>query len=72
MTVIPAGILLGARVSLVDWWWWNQLPVTLGNVVGGMLFTGLALHATIAKRASASAPDRARSAPLPDALPDRT
>ena len=46
MFVIPAGMLLGARVGLGDWWLWNQIPVTLGNVVGGMILTGLALHVT--------------------------
>lgn len=46
MFVIPAGMLLGAKVSFGDWWLWNQIPVTLGNVVGGLVFTGLALHVT--------------------------
>src|SRR5439155_23365767 len=46
MFVIPAGMLLGARVGQGDWWLWNQIPVTLGNVVGGMILTGLALHVT--------------------------
>src|SRR5690606_33451082 len=41
MFVIPTGMLLGAQVTVADWWLWNQIPVTLGNVVGGMLFTGL-------------------------------
>jgi formate/nitrite transporter len=34
MFVIPAGMILGAQVSLTDWWFWNQVPVTLGNVFG--------------------------------------
>jgi formate/nitrite transporter len=46
MFVIPAGMLMWAKVSLADWWIWNQIPVTLGNLVGGLLFTGLALYAT--------------------------
>jgi formate transporter len=46
MFVIPTGMLLGAKVSLSDWWVWNQLPVTLGNLVGGFVFTGLALYVT--------------------------
>ena len=46
MFAIPAGMLLGAHVSLADWWIWNQIPVTLGNVLGGAIFTGLALHLT--------------------------
>ncbi|MGB8363850.1 MAG: formate/nitrite transporter family protein [Rhizomicrobium sp.] len=46
MFVIPTGMLLGAKVTLSDWWLWNQIPVTLGNLVGGFIFTGLALYAT--------------------------
>jgi len=56
MFVIPAGMLLGARVSPGDWWLWNQLPVTLGNVVGGLVFTGLALHLTHRKVVVRSVP----------------
>jgi formate transporter len=44
MFVIPTGVLLGAKVSLAEWWMWNQIPVTLGNIVGG--FMGLALYVT--------------------------
>ena len=50
MFAIPAGMLLGARVSVADWWIWNQLPVTLGNLVAGMVLTGFALYATHRKR----------------------
>ena len=46
MFVIPTGMLLGAKVSVYDWWVWNQIPVTLGNLVGGFVFTGLALYTT--------------------------
>jgi formate/nitrite transporter FocA (FNT family) len=46
MFMIPTGILLGAKVSLAEWWMWNQIPVTLGNIVGGFLFTGLTLYVT--------------------------
>jgi formate/nitrite transporter len=46
MFIIPTGMLLGAKVSFADWWLWNQIPVTLGNIVGGFVFTGLALYAT--------------------------
>jgi len=46
MFVIPTGMLMGAKVSMAQWWLWNQIPVTLGNVVGGFLFTGLALYIT--------------------------
>jgi formate/nitrite transporter len=46
MFVIPAGMLFGAPVSTGQWWMWNQVPVTLGNIVSGALFTGLALYFT--------------------------
>jgi len=46
MFVIPAGMMMGAKVTVADWWLWNQIPVTLGNLVGGMLFTGLFLYWT--------------------------
>lgn len=46
MFVIPTGMMLGAKVSVSDWWLWNQIPVTLGNLVGGFVFTGLALYTT--------------------------
>jgi len=46
MFIIPTGMLLGAKVSVYEWWVWNQIPVTLGNFVGGFVFTGLALYTT--------------------------
>ena len=49
MFVIPAGMMLGAPVSTANWWWWNQIPVTLGNIVGGAVLTGVALAAAYPK-----------------------
>jgi len=57
MFVIPIGMLMGANVSLSDWWVWNQIPVTLGNLVGGMVFTGLAIYMSH-RPAPAAAPVR--------------
>ena len=45
MFVIPAGMMLGADVTMAGWWLWNQIPSTIGNVLGGFLFTGLPLYA---------------------------
>ena len=50
MFVIPAGIMLGANVTVADWWLWNEIPVLLGNIVGGMVFTGFALYFTARKK----------------------
>lgn len=52
MFVIPAGMMFGASVSIRTWLFWNQLPVTLGNIVSGALFTGLALYATYHEKQS--------------------
>ena len=46
MFMIPAGMMLGADVSVGDWWVWNQIPVTIGNLVGGLFFTGWAIYLT--------------------------
>jgi formate/nitrite transporter len=64
MFLIPTGMLLGAKVSVYEWWVWNQIPVTLGNIVGGFVFTGLAIYATYkpAKRQASAAPIVAQAA----------
>jgi len=41
MFVIPAGMMLGAPVSITKWLLWNQLPVTVGNMFAGVVFTAL-------------------------------
>ncbi len=57
MFLIPAGMWMGAPVSYREWWLWNQLPVTLGNLFGGILFVGLPMlwiaNARQGKRAEA-------------------
>ena len=61
MFVIPTGMLLGAKVSFSDWWLWNQIPVTLGNLVGGLLFTGLFLYWTYAPRSTSAVSSEIRA-----------
>jgi len=46
MFVVPAGMMFGAPVSIRQWLLWNQLPVTIGNILSGALFTGIALYGT--------------------------
>ncbi len=59
MFIIPTGMMMGAKVTVAEWWLWNQIPVTLGNLVGGFIFTGLAIYIT----------HRPRSAPSPLTMP---
>jgi formate transporter len=46
MFLFPSGLLLGAKFSMVDYLLWNEIPTVLGNLVGGLSFTGLTLYAT--------------------------
>ncbi len=63
MFLIPTGMMLGAKVTVADWWLWNQIPVTLGNIVGGFCFTGFAIYWTCKP---AAPPEPASvSAPVP-------
>jgi formate transporter len=64
MFVIPLGMMLGAKVSFSDWWVWNQIPVTIGNFVGGFFFTGLALYLTHRPARTSELQPAARSAGL--------
>jgi len=53
MFVIPAGMLLGAPVSGANWWLWNQVPVTIGNILAAVLLTALPLALSYPKPAVA-------------------
>lgn len=42
--VIPAGMMLGAPISVGDWWLWNQIPALVGNLIGGLTLAALGLY----------------------------
>jgi formate/nitrite transporter len=44
--LIPSAMLMGADITIGQWWLWNQVPVTLGNIIGGALFTAGMLYWT--------------------------
>ena len=46
MFLFPSGLMLGGKFTLMDYFIWNELPTVLGNLVGGLSFTGLTLYAT--------------------------
>jgi formate/nitrite transporter len=46
MFLIPSGMIFGAPITVSQFLVWNLLPVTIGNIVAGALFTGAALYAT--------------------------
>jgi len=41
MYIIPQGIMLGSNVTISDFILFNLIPVTLGNIVSGVLFVGV-------------------------------
>jgi formate/nitrite transporter len=49
MFLFPSGLLLGGHFSLMDYLIWNEIPTVLGNLVGGLAFTGLTLYTTHVK-----------------------
>ena len=51
MFLFPVGIMLGADFTWADYFVWNEIPTVFGNMVGGLLFTGLAIYLTHYKTA---------------------
>ncbi len=51
MFLFPAGLIMGGHFSIFDYFWWNEIPTVLGNLVGGLAFTGLTLYSTHLKTA---------------------
>ncbi len=54
MFIIPSAMVYGAHINLSDWWIANELPVTLGNLFAGFVFTGAAIGWTYHTRKTAS------------------
>ena len=46
MFLFPCGLLMGGKFSVMDYLLWNEIPTVVGNLVGGLAFTGLTLYAT--------------------------
>ena len=46
MFLFPSGLLMGGHFSILDYLIWNEIPTVLGNLVGGLAFTGLTLYST--------------------------
>src|SRR5215210_5785009 len=46
MFLCPSAIMLGGHLTISDYLVWNDIPTLLGNIVGGLAFTGLMLYST--------------------------
>ena len=51
MFLFPSGLMLGGNFTIMDYLEWNEIPTALGNLVGGLAFTGLAMYATHSRTA---------------------
>jgi formate transporter len=69
MYVIPSAMMLGAPISLSQALLWNLLPVTLGNLFAGALFTGMALYATYPTAAASAVAQLPKQAPAQNEQP---
>jgi formate/nitrite transporter len=66
MFLFPSGLMLHAKFSIMDYLIWNEIPTLLGNLVGGLAFTGLTLYTTHAmlparQPGQSDGPDRSHS-----------
>jgi len=46
MFLFPSAMIMGGGFSIADYFIWNEIPTALGNLVGGLAFTGLTLYST--------------------------
>ena len=51
MFLFPFGLIMGGEFSIMDYFVWNEIPTALGNLVGGLAFTGLTIYSTHVKTA---------------------
>jgi formate transporter len=67
MFLFPSALLMGGNFSIMDYMIWNEIPTVLGNLVGGLAFSGLTLYATHVR----TAPRRALPAATVNSSPKR-
>lgn len=46
MFLFPFSLIMGGDFSFMDYIVWNEIPTALGNLVGGLAFTGLTIYTT--------------------------
>ena len=63
MFLFPFGLIMGGEFSFMDYIVWNEIPTVLGNLVGGLAFTGLTIYTTHV-RTAAKRTTEARTAAL--------
>lgn len=57
MFLFPFAMIMGGNFSAMDYLLWNEIPTALGNLCGGLAFTGLTLYTTHVRTAKKRAID---------------
>jgi formate/nitrite transporter len=65
MFLFPSAMIMGGDFSIADYFIWNEIPTVLGNLVGGLAFTGLTLYSTHVR----TAPQRSHLITAPQRSP---
>jgi formate/nitrite transporter len=63
MFLFPSAMIMGGDFSVAQYFIWNEIPTALGNLVGGLAFTGLTLYSTHVRTAPKRDIAPVRSAP---------
>jgi formate/nitrite transporter len=56
MFLFPTALMMGGDFTVSDYFIWNEIPTVLGNLVGGITFTGLMLYSTHYKTSKSRKP----------------
>jgi len=51
MFLFPSALIMGGNFSIMDYIVWNEIPTVVGNLLGGLAFTGMTLYSTHLKTA---------------------
>jgi len=52
MFLFPMALIMGGDFSVIDFLIWNEIPVILGNLMGGLLLTGLPLYVLYGRKSA--------------------
>ena len=64
MFLFPSALIMGGKFSIKDYFVWNEIPTILGNMLGGLAFTGATLYSTHVRTAPSRATTVRPVAPL--------
>jgi formate/nitrite transporter len=70
MFLFPSALIMGGAFSVSDYFLWNEIPTVLGNMLGGIAFTGATLYTTHVRTAPSRHASRLSTGAASAALPN--